>query len=91
MDWLGLAGHSLASLGLNWMAWLALVCLGLNYLYLYKIIWIGFDGIGFDCIGWIGFWLCLFDTNDIVLPFSEDIGWDDLGLDSLGNINPRSV
>jgi hypothetical protein len=47
------------------------------------LVLIGLDGIGF--------WLCLFDTKDIVLPFSENMGWDGLGLDALGNINPRLV
>jgi hypothetical protein len=47
------------------------------------LVLIGLDGIGF--------WLCLFDTKDIVSPISENIGWDGLGFDSLGNINPRLV
>ncbi len=37
----------------------------------------------------IGFWLCLFVTKDIVLPISDNLDWDVLGLGSLGNIIPR--
>jgi hypothetical protein len=37
----------------------------------------------------IGFWLFLLFMIHIVLPIFENIDWDDLGLGSWGNINPR--
>jgi hypothetical protein len=40
---------------------------------------------GLDDLSGIGFWLFLLFMIHIVLPISDNLDWDDLGLGSLGN------